>query len=119
MMKTRQRLALAQVARYLGAAEIFRIVNLYARAGGSKTSEQSRHVGFVLRASFMFRLMIQDHDTHRRASVTGRSVPAVQNVQTVQTVQAVEDSYSVTVSFTLVRSPVYRIIDELLGATPH
>ena len=40
MMKTRQRLALAQVARYLSAAEIFRIVDLYGRAGRSKTSEQ-------------------------------------------------------------------------------
>jgi hypothetical protein len=27
--------------------------------------EQGRHTGFVLRASFAFRLVIQDHDAHR------------------------------------------------------
>src|SRR5262249_24805112 len=73
-----QRLALAQVARHLGAAEIFRVVDLYARAGRSKTGEQSRHAGFVLRASFTFRLVIQAHDTHRPVSVSDTTVPVPQ-----------------------------------------
>jgi len=43
-------------------------VHLDRRARRSITLEQRRHARFVLRASFTFRLVIQDHDAHRRTS---------------------------------------------------
>ena len=70
MMETPQGLALAQVSRHLAAAQIFRIVQFYGRAGRSITAKQSRHARLVIRAAFTFGLVIQDHDAHRRASIT-------------------------------------------------
>src|SRR4030095_9802564 len=70
MMQARKRLVFAQMAQYLGAAEIFRIVDFNRGSGRSITIHQRDNPSSVLWRSVLLGLMIQIHDSHRCASVT-------------------------------------------------